>query len=153
MESRVTEAGLKLQLAPVGRPVHDDEVKLKVPVKPLMAVMVRLSVPEPPADGTLTIATQFDKAKSAAPPGFVIAKLFARLQTFTEPRPVARSKPVPALKPVRIPLASPCVATLQFGDPLTHGAEIVPMVTSLKMHELAGAAELQAAAFCWAASE
>ena len=91
VESKVTEGGLKLQLAPVGRPVQDDEVKLNVPVKPLMAVTVKLRMPEPPADGTLTIDTQFERAKSAAAPGFAIAKLFAKLQTFTEPRPVARS--------------------------------------------------------------
>ena len=153
VESRVTEAGLKLHAAPVGRPVHEDGVKLNVPLKLLMPVMVKFRVPEPPAAGTLTIATQLDKEKSAAPPGFVTAKLLARLQAFTEPRPVARSKPVPALKPVRIPLASPCVTTLQFGVFLTHGEEIVPTVTSWKMQELAGAEELQVPAFCWAASE
>ena len=46
----------------------------------------------------------------------------------TEPHPVARSKPAPALNPVRTPTAGAAVE--QFGEPPTQGTALVPELMS-----------------------
>src|SRR5579871_6522164 len=53
-----------------------------------------------------------------------------RLVAFTEPRPVARSNPVPVLYPEITPYVSPLCETVQFGDPLAQGTLLLPEVTS-----------------------
>jgi len=59
-----TEAGLKLQLAPVGRPEHDDEPNWRVPAKPSTAVTVRVRLPESPGADTVTLVALAVRAKS-----------------------------------------------------------------------------------------
>ena len=74
-----------------------------------------------------------------------------RLDTFSEPSPVAKSNPVPALKPLRIPIGSPANVVVQFRLLVVQGTEMVPVVTSLNVHALAGRAEpveLQLAVAC-----
>jgi hypothetical protein len=75
-----------------------------------------------------------------------------RLFAFTEPKPVARSYPVAALYPGRIPYWYPD-DVVQSGLPAAQGMAFVPEVTSLKMQVLAGLAlALQLASDCFAAS-
>jgi hypothetical protein len=79
----VTVVGLKLQVAPVGRP---EQLKLTVPVKPVPGVTVIVLVPLCPAI-TLMLVGFEDSAKFAATdPCHATASLSAS----TEPRPVTR---------------------------------------------------------------
>src|ERR1700674_5495594 len=82
-------------------------------------------------------------------------QLFTRFATFTEPRPVARSYPTPALNPESTPYWSALFDVVQLRDPFVHGMAFVPVVRSLKIQVLAGpfvALELQFAAVCLVAS-
>lgn len=82
---KVTELGLKLQDAPVGSVPHE---RLTVPVNPFCEVVVTVAVPGDELD---TVKFVFDELSVK------FGKLFTRFPMFTEPRPVARSKPTPAL--------------------------------------------------------
>src|SRR5580704_18363949 len=85
----------KLQVAPAGRPVQLALLKLTVSLKPLTATTVSTVLPEPPAVLTVIAAGSADNTKSAPPlPTF---HWLTRLATFSEPRPVARLYPAPAL--------------------------------------------------------
>ena len=53
-----------------------------------------------------------------------------RLLTFIEPRPVARSKPVPTVSPDKTPTESVELATVQLGLPFAQGIAIVPVAVS-----------------------
>src|SRR5271156_5227217 len=86
----------KLQVAPAGRPVQQLLVKLTVSLKPLTARTVSTVFPEPPAVLTVIAAGSADSTKSAAPP-LPAFHLLTRLATLSEPRPVARLYPAPAL--------------------------------------------------------
>src|SRR5271169_896987 len=107
-----------------------------------------------PAVTVLEAGEGVPKVKSAGLA--LVAQALTRLVTFIEPRPVARSNPVPAVKPDRIPLASDGTVTLQFGVAwglFSQGTAIVPFVVSLKMQEAAGMLlELQLDVACAAAS-
>ena len=86
----------KLQVAPVGRPVQLLLVKLTVSLKPFTARTLSTVLPEPPAVLTAIAAGSADSTKSAAPP-LPIFHWLTRLATFSEPSPVARLYPAPAL--------------------------------------------------------
>jgi hypothetical protein len=120
VELRVADGGLKLQVAPVGNPV---QANVTVPLKLPCAVTVAVIVPELPGAATVTVGLVEVRANSEA-------KLLIRLAALMVPRPVALSKPVPAEKPVRIPLASAEFVREQFGVPNTQGCAFVPTVTS-----------------------
>ena len=83
---RVADGGLKLQVAPLGRP---EQLKVTVPLKLFFAVMVALIVPESPGAATGTVGLAEESAYEAE----VVAKLLARLKAFTLPRPVVSRSP------------------------------------------------------------
>ena len=97
-----TELGLKLQLAPVG---NEPQESLTVPLKPFCEVTVTVDVPGDVLE-TVNVVTEEESEK--------FGNLLIRLLMFTEPKPVARSNPTPALKPERMPMESPVVLTTQF---------------------------------------
>lgn len=82
---RVTELGLKLQLAPVGK---DPQVRFTVPVKPFCDVTVTVAVP---GDELLTVKLVADEESVK------FGSRLAKLPMFIEPRPVAKSNPTPVL--------------------------------------------------------
>src|SRR5579863_2599921 len=76
-----------------------------------------------------------------------------RLFALTDPNPVARSNPGPALYPFKMPYTSPEIVTVQSELPAAQGMAFVPEVMSLKMQLLAGPVpELQLESDCFAAS-
>lgn len=89
---RVAELGLTLHVAPVGKPLQVEELKLTVPLKPSTELTFTVSVPELPALDILTAGLVADIAQFGP-------QAFARFAAFTLPRPVARSYPMPALYP------------------------------------------------------
>lgn len=78
---RVADDGLKLQVAPLGRP---EQAKVTVPLKPFLAVIVALIVPESPGAATGTVGSAELRAKAES-------KLLIRLAALMVPRPVAAS--------------------------------------------------------------
>src|SRR5580704_984196 len=87
---------VRLQVEPVGRPGQLVALNATVSLKPWTGTMVRTVVPVPPAVLTVTAAGLEEIMKSAAPPLPTFHSL-TRLATFSEPRPVARLNPGPAL--------------------------------------------------------
>src|ERR1039458_4267327 len=117
------------------------QVKVTTPVKPPSAATVTPTVPWAPGLATGTVAEFADKVKSTEcvpAPVFQTVGALTRLAAFTDPRPVARSYPAPALNPESTPIRSPGVLTTQFSVPAEHGMAIVPTVISLKTHPVAG---------------
>lgn len=98
-----TDAGLKLQEVPAGRPEQEAAVKLIVPLYPFAPVTVRVVVAVPPA-ATVTVVgvggvAGKDRLKSAGR-AEVHALLVTKLKAFTEPSPEARLKPPVLLNPI-----------------------------------------------------
>ena len=80
----VTEAGLKLQVAPAGKPL---QLSATVPVKPFVGDTVMVDVPDCPGPTTVTAVPPTEKSEVETKPGHAVASTFA----FTEPKPVTRS--------------------------------------------------------------
>jgi hypothetical protein len=94
----VTEGGVKLQELSVGRLEHEN---VTVPLKPFVAFTERDVVPMPPGlamviEEALNARLKFGEVESAP-------QLFTKLAASTDPKPVAKSYPGPALYPVKIP--------------------------------------------------
>lgn len=81
VELRVADDGLKLQVAPLGRP---EQLNVTVPLKPCFAVMVALIVPESPGAATVTVGPVELRANAES-------KLLIRFAALMVPRPVAPS--------------------------------------------------------------
>jgi hypothetical protein len=109
---------------------HDDELKSTAPLKPSSDVITSGIAPELVALASVT----FGFGDHTVRPGAVGQSLVSSF-TFTEPRPVAKSYPVPALKArspllfVSTPYVSP-LAVEQSVEFFTQGTEFVPTVTS-----------------------
>lgn len=86
----VIDAGLKPMVTPVGCPLA---VRLIVPLKPPVTVLVMVELPEPPC----AIDTEAGDAERVNPgPDDVPASAFSRPLAFGLPQPLARSYPVVA---------------------------------------------------------
>jgi len=59
-----TEAGLKLQLLPDGRPEQEAELNWMVPANPFTAVTVSVRLPAAPGFGIVRVATLLPSVKS-----------------------------------------------------------------------------------------
>ena len=81
----VTEAGLKEQVAPVGKPPL--QLSATVPEKPFVGVTVMVEVPDCPGPTTVTAVPPTEKSGDETKPGHAVASTLA----FTEPNPVTRS--------------------------------------------------------------
>ncbi len=89
---KVTLAGLKLQVAPVGRPVQLLGLKFTtIPVEPLIGAIVSVDVADCPAETGVGVRVLAVSAKSGASVAF---HAMARLLPSTEPRPPTRLYPV-----------------------------------------------------------
>ena len=84
----VTVVGLKEQVLPVGSPV---QAKLTEPVKLLIGVTVIVAVPLWPANRVRLVVGELAEKSGGA------ARARAKLLTSIEPKPVAKSYPVPAV--------------------------------------------------------
>ena len=148
-----TDVGTKVHVAPVGRP---EQAKLPtVPLNPLADETVRTIVLEAPGLEMLTSEGHelVFKVKVGFPLLKSVIQLSIKLQAFTDPKPVAKSYPLPALYPLNVATPSLEMFGVQFGLLLMHGIAFVPEVTSLNMQELAGVPDaLQAEEDCPAAS-
>jgi hypothetical protein len=82
--SVVTEAGLKLQVAPVGKPL---QLSVTVPVKPCVCDTLTVDVPDCPGPTTAAAVPPTEKSGVETKPGQDVASTPAS----TEPSPVTRS--------------------------------------------------------------
>lgn len=126
-----TEAGLKLQVFPAGRPEQDAAVKLIVPLYPLAPVMVIIRVAVPP-EATVRLggaggAGGFGKTKLKSGPMTAAPKPVTKLATSNEPRPVAKLKVAVAVQQGRTLTLLPPEA-VQFGVPGVQGSALVPVM-------------------------
>ena len=107
--SKVTLAGLKLQVAPAGRPEQLLGVKFTtIPVEPVIAEIVNVAVVDEPAGIELGFSVPAESWKSGSTLAFHAT---ASTLASTEPRPVTRLYPVvvsavEALNPI-IPAEAP----------------------------------------------
>jgi hypothetical protein len=113
----LTVVGLKVQVAPVGRP---EQLKLTVPLNPFWGDTVIVEVALSPAgmlDGLGALAATSNVTRTEV-------QAFASFVTSGEPKPVTWSYPTPALKPISV------VPDGQFGVPEVQGTILLPVVTS-----------------------
>jgi len=108
-------------------PVPPEQVKLTVPAKPPVPVTVTGYVVELPA---VTVAVPLGGPTVKLGALTAPAKACTRLKALKEPSPVTRSYPVPALNPVKMPLASAPLVVLQLCVPVRQGSTFVPLLTS-----------------------
>src|SRR4029077_5341815 len=124
-----TAVGARRATSPVGVP-EDVEVTVTFAVTAVPWVMLTVA---PPLRVRLVVVLW--KAPTAS------GHWVARLVTFTEPSPVAKSYPVPVVHAgvvveavlTRTPLV-PAVLLLQFVEFPVHGTELFPLVMSLNAH-------------------
>jgi hypothetical protein len=86
----VTVAGLKEQVPPEGRPL---QAKLTDPPKLLIGVTVIVAVPLWPAKTVRLVVGELAEKSGG------VLSATAKLLALTDPKPVAKSNPVPAEKP------------------------------------------------------
>src|SRR5258708_1810259 len=118
-----TAVGARSETSPVGVP-EDVEVTVTFAVTAVPCVILTVA---PPFNVRLVVVLW----KLPTVSGHCVA----RLATFTEPSPVARSYPVAVVHAgvveeavlIRTPLV-PAVVLLQFGELATHGTELFPLV-------------------------
>ena len=115
----VTGFGVNPQLAPAGR-LEAAQLRLTRLLNPLVAATVIVDVPDCPADEMLTGVPPTEKSAVATNPGHEVT----RVSALTEPSPVTRSYPGPALNPIVV------VPDGQFGVPVVQGTLLSPVVMS-----------------------
>ena len=132
---KVTLAGLKLQVAPAGRPVQLLGLKFTtVPTEPVTGAMVKVALADCPAEMGLGARVVAVSAKSGVRKAF---QAIARLLASTEPRPVTRlyfvvvSK-LEALKPITPPAGHCRAAGWIVGVPTWQYTMLSPLVTVWK---------------------